>query len=129
MTGVVSALVEAWQELRINKTRILLALVGVALSVAALTSVVGLGNLDREGFKASSEQNGGRAATLGIAVFGPTRIFPSVSSQWLVLGCSLLTGRKFGCYCCGFGAVSGRCPDSFSTACSTRTARRSTSSI
>ena len=30
MTGVVSALVEAWQELRINKTRILLALVGVA---------------------------------------------------------------------------------------------------
>ena len=73
MTGVVSALVEAWQELRINKTRILLALVGVALSVAALTSVVGLGNLAREGFKASSEQNGGRAATLGIAVFGPTQ--------------------------------------------------------
>ncbi|MBT2534053.1 ABC transporter permease [Arthrobacter sp. ISL-48] len=72
MTGIISALVEAWQELRINKTRILLALVGVALSVAALTSVVGLGNLAREGFKASSEQNGGRAATLGIGVFGPT---------------------------------------------------------
>ena len=71
MTGIISALVEAWQELRINKTRILLALVGVALSVAALTSVVGLGNLAREGFKASSEQNGGRAATLGIGVYGP----------------------------------------------------------
>lgn len=70
MTGMISALVEAWQELRINKTRILLALVGVALSVAALTSVVGLGNLAREGFKASSEQNGGRAATLGIFVIG-----------------------------------------------------------
>lgn len=73
MTGMISALVEAWQELRINKTRILLALVGVALSVAALTSVVGLGNLAREGFKASSEQNGGRAATLGIGVYGPTQ--------------------------------------------------------
>lgn len=72
MTGVVSALVEAWQELRINKTRILLALVGVALSVAALTSVVGVGNLAREGFKASSEQNGGRSATLGLGVYGPT---------------------------------------------------------
>ena len=71
MTGIISALVEAWQELRINKTRILLALVGVALSVTALTSVVGLGNLAREGFKASSEQNGGRAATLGIGVYGP----------------------------------------------------------
>ena len=73
MTGIISALVEAWQELRINKTRILLALIGVALSVAALTSVVGLGNLAREGFKASSEQNGGRSATLGISLYGPTQ--------------------------------------------------------
>lgn len=45
MTGFVSALVEAWQELRINKVRILLALVGVAVSVTALTSVVGVGIL------------------------------------------------------------------------------------
>ncbi|WP_247040112.1 ABC transporter permease [Arthrobacter rhizosphaerae] len=72
MTGVVSALVEAWQELRINKTRILLALIGVALSVGALTSVVGVGDLAREGFKASSERNGGRSATLGLGVYGPT---------------------------------------------------------
>lgn len=76
MTGVVSALVEAWQELRINKTRILLALLGVALSVAALTSVVGVGNLAREGLKASSERDGGRAATLGLGVFGPTQADP-----------------------------------------------------
>ncbi|WP_458113558.1 ABC transporter permease [Arthrobacter sp. R1-13] len=72
MTGVVSALVEAWQELRINKTRILLALIGVALSVGALTSVVGVGDVAREGLKASSERNGGRSATLGMSVFGPT---------------------------------------------------------
>ena len=76
MTGLVSALVEAWQELRINKTRILLALVGVALSVAALTSVVGVGNLAREGFKASSEKNGGRSATLGVGVYGPSQPEP-----------------------------------------------------
>jgi putative ABC transport system permease protein len=76
MTGLVSALVEAWQELRINKTRILLALVGVALSVAALTSVVGVGNLAREGFKASSEKNGGRSATLGLGVYGPSQPGP-----------------------------------------------------
>jgi putative ABC transport system permease protein len=76
MTGLVSALVEAWQELRINKTRILLALVGVALSVAALTSVVGVGNLAREGFKASSEKNGGRSATLGLGVYGPSQPEP-----------------------------------------------------
>ncbi|UVJ40611.1 ABC transporter permease [Arthrobacter sp. CJ23] len=72
MTGFVSTLVEAWQELRINKVRILLALLGVALSVAALTSVVGLGNLAREGMKAMSERNGGRTATVGLSVNGPT---------------------------------------------------------
>lgn len=76
MTGVVSALVEAWQELRINKTRILLALLGVALSVAVLTAVVGVGNLAREGFKASSERNGGRSATLGLGVYGPSQPEP-----------------------------------------------------
>lgn len=76
MTGVVSALVEAWQELRINKTRILLALVGVALSVAALTSVVGVGDLAREGFKADSERNGGRSATLAVGVYGPAQPDP-----------------------------------------------------
>lgn len=72
MTGFVSTLVEAWQELRINKVRILLALLGVALSVAALTSVVGVGNLAREGYKEQSERNGGRVATLSLGVYGPT---------------------------------------------------------
>ncbi|MFJ4026929.1 ABC transporter permease [Paenarthrobacter sp. NPDC089989] len=77
MTGFVSTLVEAWQELRINKVRILLALLGVALSVAALTSVVGLGNLAREGYKEQSERNGGRAATLSLVVYGPTMPDPA----------------------------------------------------
>ncbi|MDJ0320016.1 ABC transporter permease [Pseudarthrobacter sp. PS3-L1] len=77
MTGIASALVEAWQELLINKTRILLALVGVALSVAALTSIVGVGNLAREGIKASSERTGGRAATLGISIYGETAADPA----------------------------------------------------
>ncbi len=77
MIGFMSAMVEAWQELRINKVRILLALLGVALSVAALTSVVGVGNLAREGFKASSERTGGRSATLGLGVNGPTQPDPA----------------------------------------------------
>lgn len=81
MTGVVSALVEAWQELRINKTRILLALIGVALSVGALTSVVGVGDLAREGMKASSERNGGRSATLGLGVYGTTMPDPDKLEQ------------------------------------------------
>lgn len=81
MSGLVSAIVEAWQELRINKTRILLALIGVALSVAALTSVVGMGNLVREGYKATSERSGGRTATLGVGVYGQTMPDPEKLSQ------------------------------------------------
>ncbi|WP_427016614.1 ABC transporter permease [Pseudarthrobacter sp. P1] len=66
MSGFISALVEAFSELRIHKTRILLALVGVAVSVAALASVVGVGELVRESMRADSERNGGREASLSI---------------------------------------------------------------
>ncbi|MET4619801.1 putative ABC transport system permease protein [Arthrobacter sp. 2762] len=77
MTGFMSTMVEAWQELRINKVRILLALLGVALSVAALTSVVGIGSLVREGIKVQSERNGGRVATLALSVNGPSSPDPA----------------------------------------------------
>lgn len=69
MTALISTLVEAWSELRIHKTRVLLALLGVALSVAVLTTVVGVGNLTREGMRVDSERNGGREATLGVSVY------------------------------------------------------------
>ncbi|SEE66809.1 putative ABC transport system permease protein [Arthrobacter alpinus] len=68
MTAMISAMVEAWSELRIHKTRVLLALIGVALSVAVLTTVVGVGNLAREGIRVDSERNGGREATLTVSV-------------------------------------------------------------
>ena len=69
MTAFISTLVEAWSELRIHKTRVLLALVGVALSVAVLTTVVGVGNLAREGFRLDSERSGGREATLSVSIY------------------------------------------------------------
>lgn len=69
MTAFISTMVEAWSELRIHKTRVLLALIGVALSVAVLTTVVGVGNLAREGMRVDSERNGGREATLTLSVF------------------------------------------------------------
>ncbi|AIY03537.1 hypothetical protein ART_3938 [Arthrobacter sp. PAMC 25486] len=69
MTAFISTMVEAWSELRIHKTRVLLALVGVALSVAVLTTVVGVGNLAREGMRLDSERNGGREATLSVSIY------------------------------------------------------------
>ncbi|EMY33916.1 putative ABC transporter permease [Arthrobacter crystallopoietes BAB-32] len=69
MTGFIAALTEAWSELRIHKTRILLALIGVALSVAALTTVVGLGNMAREAMVQGQEQQSGRPATLSVELY------------------------------------------------------------
>lgn len=69
MTAFISAMVEAWSELRIHKTRVLLALIGVALSVAVLTTVVGVGNLAREGIRLDSERNGGREATVSVSIY------------------------------------------------------------
>ena len=69
MTAFISTMVEAWSELRIHKTRVLLALIGVALSVAVLTTVVGVGNLAREGMRLDSERNGGREATLSVSIY------------------------------------------------------------
>ena len=71
LSGIVGSLVEAWSELRIHKTRVLLALIGVALSVAALTTVVGLGNMARESIAQSSEVQSGRPATLSVMMHGP----------------------------------------------------------
>ena len=38
MSGVVGAFSEAWAELRIHKTRVLLSLIGVAVAVTAITT-------------------------------------------------------------------------------------------
>ncbi|WP_341393631.1 ABC transporter permease [Arthrobacter sp. G119Y2] len=69
LSGIAGPLVEAWDELRIHKTRVLLALIGVALSVAALTTVVGLGNMVRESIAQGSEAQSGRPATISVSMY------------------------------------------------------------
>jgi putative ABC transport system permease protein len=65
MTGVWGALVEAWDELRIHKLRVLLSLIGVAVSVMAMTSVTAAGEmLQRVNEQLSA--GGGRPATFGV---------------------------------------------------------------
>nr|WP_208393282.1 ABC transporter permease [Frigoribacterium faeni] len=79
MSGVVGALVEAWSELRVNKLRVLLSLVGVAVAVAALTAVVGLGSLAEQSTRESSERSGGRPATYTVSAYsqGATELDPA----------------------------------------------------
>lgn len=66
MTGLLASIVEAYGELRINKGRILLSLIGVAFSVFALTAVMGGGGMLTSALTQSAEKWGGRDATLSI---------------------------------------------------------------
>lgn len=69
MTSLLAAILEAWHELRVHKVRVLLSLIGVAASVAALTGVLGMGDVVREGMKDQAERTGGRGATLSVSFY------------------------------------------------------------
>lgn len=66
MSGFVGAVGEAWSELRHHKLRVLLSLIGIAVSVGALTAVVALSEYQRQQMAEQSDQSGGRPATLSI---------------------------------------------------------------
>lgn len=68
MTGLLGALADAWAEIRVHKLRVLLSLIGIAVSVAALTAVVAFSEYQRQYQTEQSDRWGGRAATLVIGV-------------------------------------------------------------
>lgn len=69
--GLVGAVIEAWGEVRIHKTRVLLSLIGVGVAVAALTTVVAGGAIATQATTESFERGGGRPATLFINAYNP----------------------------------------------------------
>lgn len=64
MTGLVGAVVEAWDELRIHKLRVLLALVGVAVAVTAITTATALIEMFRQGMDEQTDRSAGRNVTV-----------------------------------------------------------------
>nr|WP_227412126.1 MULTISPECIES: ABC transporter permease [unclassified Cryobacterium] len=73
---MVGAFSEAWAEVRIHKTRVLMSLIGVAVAVAALTSVVGLGSIAEQAMIETYERQSGRPATLIVNVWGTGEVPP-----------------------------------------------------
>ncbi|WP_150958847.1 ABC transporter permease [Microbacterium testaceum] len=69
LTALVGALLEAWQEVRVHRTRVLLSLVGVAVAVCSLTTVVALGAIVQQANQELSERSSGRPATLLVSAF------------------------------------------------------------
>ncbi|MCC2320336.1 ABC transporter permease [Cellulomonas xiejunii] len=69
MTGVVGALVEAWDELRLHKMRVLLALIGVAAAVMAITAVTAAVQMLTQAYTETTERQMGRQITLAIDAY------------------------------------------------------------
>ena len=64
ISGFAGAILEAWDELRVHRTRVLLSLIGVGVAVCALAGVVGIGDLAQQAQVEQMERGSGRPATL-----------------------------------------------------------------
>jgi putative ABC transport system permease protein len=69
--GFVGAVVEAWAEVRIHKTQVLLSLIGVGVAVAALAGVVAAGAIATQATVESFERQSGRPASIGLYAYNP----------------------------------------------------------
>ncbi|MEK8225493.1 hypothetical protein NKG05_04185 [Oerskovia sp. M15] len=69
MTGFFGALAEAWDELRVHKLRVLLALIGVAVAVCAITTITAAGDMLRQVSAEANERWSGRPATLTVSAY------------------------------------------------------------
>lgn len=72
MNSIVGALIEAWQELRIHKLRVLLSLIGVAVSVAAMTGVAALITTTDQVQRESMERMNGREGSVMVYLWDET---------------------------------------------------------
>lgn len=68
LTHIIGALAEAWGEVKVQKARVILSLVGVVAAVAAMTTVIALGRITEQSFAELQEVYEGRATTLHISV-------------------------------------------------------------
>jgi putative ABC transport system permease protein len=82
MTAILGALAEAWGEVRVHKSRVVLSLVGVFLAVFAMTSVTALGQLMAQAQQEQSERWGGRAATIGVQAYDPMTGMAPPKEKW-----------------------------------------------
>lgn len=67
-TQVAGAFIEAWDELRVHRVRVTLALVGIGIAVFAIVAVTGLGSITRQSSIEVSERSSGRPASYQLMV-------------------------------------------------------------
>lgn len=67
LNQIIGALVEAWGEVKVQKTRVILSLVGVVAAVAAMSSVIAIGDMLVQVNKEMEEAYSGRSITLHVS--------------------------------------------------------------
>ena len=67
ISQILGALIEAWGEVKVQKARVVLSLVGVVAAVAAMTVVIALGDLILQSSREMAELYEGRSVTLRLA--------------------------------------------------------------
>ncbi|NTW42043.1 MAG: FtsX-like permease family protein, partial [Cellulomonadaceae bacterium] len=72
MSGLAGAVVEAWDELRIHKLRVLLALIGVAAAVTAITGVTAAVQMLTQGMQEQVDRSNGRMVSLTLDAWPTT---------------------------------------------------------
>jgi putative ABC transport system permease protein len=72
VSGFAGAVAEAWQEFRVHRGRVLLALVGVAVAITALTSAIAVSRIAQQVIAEEQEAYSGRAATLTMYAWNST---------------------------------------------------------
>jgi hypothetical protein len=82
MTGLLGTLAEAWDEVRVHKSRVLLSLVGVFLAVFAMTTVTALGLMVAQVQQELGERAGGRAATVAVNAWDPNTGMSPDAEKW-----------------------------------------------
>jgi len=80
-TGFAAALLEAWQELRIHRLRVLLSLIGVTVAVASLTTAVAGSAMAQQLMTEQLERNGRPALISTYAYSQRNEQIPSSSTQ------------------------------------------------
>lgn len=69
MTGFVGVLLDAWEEVRVHRSRVILSLIGIVLAVFAMTVTTAAGMIFGQIVQETAEREAGRSTTLTLQVF------------------------------------------------------------
>lgn len=81
VVGLLAAISEAWSEIRVNRVRVVLSLVGVFLAVFAMTTITAVGNMGRQMLGESFERSAGRPATLRVDAYPMSEQTPEMTEK------------------------------------------------